>query len=99
MSFVGVPDFAQVNTAEAIFDQIGISHLLSKEQLRNVEKALAMIDENGFGLESFLHGTSQAFPQLAADPTAPANGDVWINTTTAQAKIRLNGATKVFTLV
>jgi hypothetical protein len=100
MSFTTNPDFQETHTAEAIFQQI-IPALpeMSKEQLRTIGEALAMIDENGHDLEKFLGGTTQQFPEYQSDPPSPSNGQVWINTTTNQAKIRMAGTTRVFTVV
>lgn len=100
MSFTTNPDYTETHTAEAIFQQI-LPALgdLSKEQLRIIGEALAMIDENGRDLEQFLGGTTQQFPEYSTDPPSPANGQVWINTTTNQAKIRMAGTTRIFTVV
>jgi len=35
---------------------------------------------------------------VSADPSAPANGDVWYNSTTNQIKIRINGVSRVVTV-
>ncbi len=38
-------------------------------------------------------------PKLAADPSSPVNGTIWINTTSNQLKIRMADVTKVVTVV
>ncbi len=40
-------------------------------------------------------GTATAIQTLAADPGAPANGDIWLNTTSNELKQRINGVTQV----
>jgi hypothetical protein len=102
MSSIGTtnPSFQEPHTSEAIFQQLlPAIPGLSKEQLRIINEALAMLDENKNDLEQFLGGTTQQFPEYQADPPSPTNGMTWINTTTNQAKIRMAGATRVFTVV
>ena len=37
-------------------------------------------------------------PRVATDPSSPVDGQMWINTTSNQLKIRMNGVTKVVTV-
>ena len=37
-------------------------------------------------------------PVMTADPTLPANGQIWVNSTSSQLKVRIGGVTKVATL-
>ncbi len=43
--------------------------------------------------------SSLIIPKLTTDPSSPINGQMWVNTTSNQLKIRLNGVTKVVTVV
>ena len=43
--------------------------------------------------------SSLIIPKLTADPSSPVNGQLWLNVTTNQLKIRMNGVTKVVTVV
>lgn len=38
---------------------------------------------------------TMVIPKLTADPSSPINGQLWVNTTSNQLKIRLNGVSKV----
>jgi hypothetical protein len=37
-------------------------------------------------------------PKLTADPSSPINGQIWVNTTSNQLKIRMNNVTKIVTV-
>lgn len=43
-------------------------------------------------------GSRFSVPVYTADPAAPRDGDMWINSTSGQLKVRVNGVTKVATL-
>jgi len=38
-------------------------------------------------------------PYVISDPANPQNGDMWYNTTSAQLKVYVGGATKIVTIV
>lgn len=99
MSFTTSPQYQQEHTAEAMFQALGISQNLTKEQLRRIAEVLSMADDNAFGLEQFLGGTSQTIPIYSSDPPVLTDGMTWINSTTNQYKIRKNGVTSVITTV
>lgn len=94
MTFVN-PDYTQTHNAEAIVDELGLGGLLTKEQMRRVETAIGMLNENTDDLTRFLANTSQRAPVYSADPPQPVDGEMWINSTTNQFKIRKNGSTVV----
>lgn len=37
-------------------------------------------------------------PKLSTDPSSPVDGEVWVNTTSNDLKIRLNSVTRVVTV-
>lgn len=37
-------------------------------------------------------------PVMTVDPDTPVNGQVWVNSTSSQLKVRIGGVTKVATL-
>lgn len=66
---------------------------LEKKFMNEIKNMKRLIEEMRSNQQKFF-----IIPQLAADPTTPAEGQIWQNTTTDLFKIRLNGVTKTVTV-
>jgi hypothetical protein len=58
------------------------------DRFREIERRLRVLE---------LSGRFKA-PVYTADPASPQDGDIWINSTSGQLKVRIGGVTKVATL-
>lgn len=84
------------NDPSVIVQELGLN--LTKDQLRKLESAVSLAQENDRSIENFLGLTTQKIPLVAEEPTIPSDGDMWINTTLNELHVRMAGVTRRVTV-
>ena len=89
--------FELPNDVEAILDELQLD--LDPAMRKRVSNAVAMLLENNRAIEDRMSASPFGFfPVVEADPSAPAEGQVWANSTSDSVRIFLNGTTRDFTI-